>query len=73
MVAMADFSARSLARAFLQQRCAEDRVAFTNLGDGDFQGTDTGLEGAGLEAVGVAIALDATLVWGGSDVGFAFK
>ena len=44
-----------------------------DLRNGKFQGADAGLERAGLEAVGVAIALDATLIWGGSDVGFAFE
>jgi hypothetical protein len=46
---------------------------FHEPGDGKFQGSDSGLEHAGLEAVGVAISLDSALVGSGSDVVFAFE
>ena len=46
----------------------EGAVAFADLRDGKLQGTDTGLKRAGLEAVGVAIALGSALIGGGSDV-----
>jgi hypothetical protein len=67
------FEGAITARTLFQQRCGKDPVAFTNLGNGKFQGSDSGLEHAGLEAVGVAISLDSALVGSGSDVVFAFE
>ncbi|GEM_PF-2618791 len=45
-------------KAFRQLRNDFLRPNFPNLGDGEFQGTDTGLEGAGLVAKGSVIHID---------------
>jgi len=58
------------AGAFFKQRGAEGSVAAAHLGNGQLQGTDSGLEDSWFESVGVAVALDAALVRAGPDVMF---
>jgi len=60
-------------RTLLEQRGVERGVAMSNLRDGELERAQGGLEGAGFETISVAVALDVSLMWSGSDVAFAFE
>lgn len=51
----------------------EGGVALSNLRDGEGERAQGGLEGARFETIGVAVALDVSLMWSGTDVAFPFE
>ncbi len=72
MLEMAALRARSHAAAFLEKGGPERDVAAADQGSGEVEGTHQGVETAGFEAVGVAVAgLDAFIA-AGTDVFGAF-